>query len=397
MAEKSVKVSRDRCRFEHRREDVDRIKVGYVSPDFRSHAVGTLIRELFGHHDRESFEVFAYSLVSREDNVTRAIREGVDHYRDIATRSPEVAAQTVHEDGIHILIDLAGYTTHSKTELFALRPAPVQAHYLGYLDTMGADFLPYLIADEQVVTPDMEASFRESVVYMPVPFFVTSKMEDSGRAFSRSECGLPEEGFVFCCMNNQRTINPEVFDAWVRILTAVPESVLWLYDRDNVGGQANLKKAAIQRGIDPDRLVFAESVSHGDYIARYRLADLFLDTFVYSAGATAVGALQAGVPVLTRPGETMLNRMGSSIIMGAGLPELVTRSTDEYVQTAIDLANDQQRLNHMRDHLLLNRENLALFDTARWVKHFETALKLMWEDFLSGRGPQSHRVGTTDH
>jgi protein O-GlcNAc transferase len=392
IAEKAVEVSKKRCAFVHDTSRPDRIKVGYVSPDFRTHAVGTLIRDMFGFHDRSKFEVHAYSLVSQEDAVTTDIQNGVDHYLDVATWSAEAAARQVFADGIHILIDLAGYTTHSKTELFALQPAPVQAHYMGYLDTMGAQFLQYLIADEQVVTPDMEASFSESVIYLPGSFFVTSAMASSDRTFSRSEVGIPDDAFVFCCMNNQRKINPEVFDAWMRILARVPGAVLWLHDRDDVGGAANLRQAAATREIDPDRIIISGPESHSDYMSRYPLADLFLDTFVYSAGATAVGALWSGVPILTRPGGTMLNRMGSSLVMGVGLPELVASSTDSYVDIAVELAHDRPRVEAMKRHLRENQKELDLFNTKKWVTNFEKGLQLMWEDFETGRGPRSHHV-----
>ena len=393
LATRNVSISLGRCHFDHARSTPAKLRVGYVSPDFRSHAVGTLVRDLFAHHDRSKFEVFAYSLVSRDDDVNLDIRAGVDSYREIARSSPEAAARTIYEDDIHILIDLAGYTTHSKTEMFALKPAPVQCHYMGYLDTMGADFLPYMVADRQVVTSDMAEQFSEAIVYMPISFFVTSRMPVSGRRYTRSEIGLPDDAFVFCCMNNQRKINPEVFDAWMQILEATPEAVLWLHDRDDVGASANLKSAAESRGIAADRLIVSGPESHPDYMARYALADLFLDTFVYSAGATGVGALAAGVPMLTRPGGTMLNRMGSSLVIAAGLPELVAASTDEYIRKAVELASKRHEVERMKTYLRDERSSIALFDTKRWVGNFEKALELMWQDFETGRGPQSHDVG----
>lgn len=392
LAEKAVEVSRRRCAFTHTKSDPEQLRIGYVSPDFRTHAVGTLIRDLFRHHDRSSFEIFAFSLVPAEDEATKDIRAGVDHYIDISKTSAEVAARKVHDEGIHILIDLAGYTTHSKTELFAMSAAPVQGHYLGYLDTMGAKFLPYMIADSQVVTPEMEASFSEAVIYLPPSFFVTSQMPKGEQKSTRKEVGIPDDVFVFCCMNNQRKINPEVFEAWMRILKRVPESVFWIHDRDGVGAADNLRREAANRGVNPDRLIIAESQAHTDYMARYPLADLFLDTFVYNAGATAIGALRAGVPILTRPGSTMLNRMGASFQVALGLPEMIASDTEEYVNKAVELAGDPKKLGAIREKLRSEEATGTLFDTAGWVRHLEVGFRLMWQDYVEGTGPRSHHV-----
>ena len=305
-------------------------------------------------------------------------------------RSPPIK---VYEEGIHILIDLAGYTTHSKTELFAMLSAPVQGHYLGYLDTMGAEFLPYMIADSRVVTPAMEASFSEAVIYLPPSFFVTSQMPTGEQKYRREEVGIPDDVFVYCCMNNQRKINPEVFDAWMRILKQVPDSVLWIHDRDGVGAADNLKQEAVDRGVNPDRLIISESQAHADYMARYQLADLFLDTFVYNAGATAIGALRAGLPILTRPGSNMLNRMGASFQAALGLPEMIASDTEEYVNRAVELAGNPQKLDAIREHLRSDEAMSGLFDTRGWVGHLEKGFTLMWQDYLEGTGPCSHYVG----
>ncbi|MCZ6633311.1 MAG: tetratricopeptide repeat protein [bacterium] len=366
----------------------DRLKVGYVSPDFRAHAVGLLVHRMFALHDRSEFEVCGYTLTCPDhyssDPYYRQIREGCDAFVDLSGMSVTAAAEKIAADGVHILIDLSGHTTFSRPELLALRPAPVQAHYLGFLDTMGADFLPYLIADETVVPDAVRDRYAEHVVYMPETFAVASPFEIDPAPVCRADCGLPEDGVVFCCFNHVYKIDPDVFDAWATILKAVPGSVLWLYNSGVEEAAVNLRREAQTRGIAANRLIFAPHVPIEQHLARCRLADLFLDTFVYNAGTTGVLALWAGVPVLSRPGKRFLNRMGASLAKAVGLPELICEDTDAYVAKAVHLATHPEELAALRNRLWQTRETQPLFQTERFVRHLETAYRRMWEQQVNG-------------
>lgn len=380
------------ARFSHYPAPTERLRIGYVSPDFREHAVGSLIRDLFALHDRRSYEVFAYSLHAADDPINRQVRAGSDHYADIANASTVEAAQRIHADGIHILVDLAGHTTFSRPAIFALQPAPVQLHYLGYLDTMGADFLPYTIADHTAITPEIAAHFSEAIIYMPHTFAVGSRFDVAQRTPTRAECGLPDEAFVYCCFNRFHKIDPQVFAAWMEILERVPQGVLWLYAGESAEGRANLRHEAERAGVEPDRLVFAARTGQPDYLARYRLADLLLDTFVYNGGATTIGALWAGLPVLTRCGTTFLSRMGASLCRAAGLDSMVCSNTADYVDRAVELASQRRRLADLRRGLIAHRSTLPLFDTPRFVRQLERAYTLLWADAVAGVGPRPFDV-----
>ena len=393
LIERHTAELRKECAFVHTRERPERLRIGYVSPDFRKHAVGSLIHRMFEHHDRDAFEVFAYALVHVDDDFNRAVRAGVDTYVDCSRLSFAQTARRIHADGIHILIDMAGYTTYSRTPIFALRPAPVQAHYLGYLDTMGADFLPYMIADRFVVTEAMAEACDEALVYLPDTFAVASPLPVSDKPMTRGDFGVPEEAFVYCCFNSLHKLDPACFDVWMRILRRVPDGMLWLYASGNETARANLRREAAARGVDPERLIFAGKLPLDEYLARYRLADLFLDTFAYNAGATAVGAMWAGLPVLTMPGKTFFSRMGGSLCRAAGLPETVCATEAEYEDRAVALAADPAALAGLRRALAERRADAPLFDTARHVRRLEAAYRRMWEGYVSGAGPRDIAVG----
>ncbi|MEL6605630.1 MAG: glycosyltransferase, partial [Cyanobacteria bacterium J06614_10] len=312
----------ERCQFVHDKKPTQRLKIGYVSPDFREHPVGWLVQDIFRHHDRERFAVYGYSLRNRDDAVQATVRAGCDVFVDCSELSAEAIAQRIYADGIHVLVDLAGYTTYSCPGLFALRPAPVQCGYLGYPDTTGASYMDYLLADEWVVPRELAAHCTEKVVWLPHQFVVSAEfgplssglgsaiaqkkeqsVRPSDRKAHREACGLPADGFVFCCFNTHRKIDPSMFSCWMRILEQVSDSVLWLSNGPEET-KNNLRREAKARNVNPNRLRFAPRVSLEDYLTRYDCADLFLDTFSYSAGSTAVCALASGVPLLTYPSHT---------------------------------------------------------------------------------------------
>jgi predicted O-linked N-acetylglucosamine transferase (SPINDLY family) len=373
---------RARCRFRHGKTTPARLRIGYVSPDFRAHAVGALIHDLFRHHDRSGFEIFGYALVHVEDDIQRSVRQGCDAFVNLFGQSPEAAAQRIHQDGIHILIDMAGHTAHARTEIFALEPAPVQAHYLGYLNTMGADFLPYILADPVVIPPEQAVHYTEKIVYLPDSFTVASPL-DIAETPSRQEAGLPEEGPVFSCFNNAYKIEPAVFDVWMRILRRTPGSVLWI-SRSNDLFMAHLRAEAARRDIDPARLIEAPRLALPAHLARSWLADLFLDTFIYNAGSTGANMLWAGVPVLTLPGDRFLARMGASLLRAAGLPELVCATPEEYEDKAVHLVTHPDELAGLRARLTASRDRLPLFDLPRFARHLEDAYRQMWDQYLRG-------------
>ncbi len=276
-----------------------------------------------------------------------------------------------------MLVDLAGYTTFSRPAIFALRPAPVQAHWLGYLDTMGADFLPYILADDRVIPAAATEHFSESIVCLPRGFAVASELP-IGEAPSREALGLPVDGFVFCCMNGLHKLDAATFDVWMRILAAGPGSVLWLQDEGAETAGANLARESKARGIDPSRLHFAPRAPLPQYLARYRQADLFLDTFGYNAGATAVGALRAGLPVLTKPGETFMSRMGASLCHSAGIPEMICEDAHAYEERAVGFATQPADLAEVRQRLKEAHHAAPLFDVRGFARQLEAAYRAVW-------------------
>lgn len=397
--ERETQALRERCAFRHTaRRDTERLRIGYVSPDFRTHAVGTMIHDLFRHHDRDAGTVHAYSLVELDDPYQRSVRAGVDAFADVSRESHAAIARRIHADGIDVLVDLAGYTTHSRTAIFALRPAPVQMHWLGYLDSMGADFLPYILADARVIPPGSEDEFSETVVRLPHGFALAPAPPAEatpGTAPSRDELGLPDDAFVFCCMNGLHKLDAECFAAWMRILARTPGSVLWL-PAGAPTARANLERAAATQGVDPARLHFSPRVPLAAYLARYRCADLFLDTFAYNAGATAAGALRMGLPLLTKPGTSFMSRMGASLCAAAGIPEMVCADIDAYEERAVALAMQPGKLDAVRRQLAEARDTAPLFDAPRFARQLEAAYRTVWKhhhDVSGSRCIDVARVG----
>jgi len=360
------------CAFSHPSARSGKLRLGYLSPDFREHAVGMLTHALFQHHDRGRFEVFAYSLHPQCDAFTDRIRAGCDCFVDLSGQPTDVAARRIHGDGIDVLIDLAGYTMHSRSDILALQPAPVQIHWLGYPGTLGADFVPFLLADHWLIPPEAEPHYSEQVIRLPHAF-VASPLEIASQSSSRSELGLPDQSIVFCAFHKGAKIDPGVFSAWMRILQQVPDGVLWLSARTK-RLQANLRRAAQERGIAPERLIFAPYRPLPDFLAQCRQADLFLDTFLYGAGSTAACMLQAGVPVLTYPGPTYASRMAASVLDAAGMADLICPDPDSYVERAVRLALEPDELTALRRKLADQLAQAPLFDPPKFVRQLEEAL-----------------------
>ena len=367
----------------------DKIRLGYVSADLRTHAVAYLIAELFELHDKDRFSVTAFSL-GRDDNsdIRRRLVSSFDRFIDCYTLSDFDVAHAIADSEIDILVDLMGFTQDAHTNIFAYRPAPIQVNYLGYPGTIGASFIDYIIGDKTLFTLADAAVYSEKLVQLPDSYQPNDrKRQISTKAFTRREAGLPDNKFVFCCFNNSYKISPQTFGCWMRILKCVEGSVLWLR-AENQTAIANLKTEAQTRGIESARLVFANRVPQlSDHLARLRLADLFLDTLPFNAHTTASDALWAGLPVLTQIGSTFAGRVAASVLKAINLPELITHSPEEYEALAIELALNKEKLRRIQEKLARNRLTTPLFDTPLYTKHLEAAYEAMYQRYQAGLPP----------
>jgi protein O-GlcNAc transferase len=357
-----------------RRFDHDRIRLAYLSADFGEHAVSSLLAGVFERHDRKRFETTAISFEAHvpSEMLTR-VKSAFDRFVDAGSQSDRDIGRLIRDFEIDIAVDLMGYTRKARPSVLAFRPSPIQINYLGYPGSMGASFIDYIIADRFVV-PDMQRDFySEKIIYLPETFQANDLERGLPKeAPSRVEVGLPENAFVFCSFNNSYKITPASFDIWMRLLNQVEGSVIWLLG-GNSDLERNLRAEAENRSVDSTRLIFCARTTYGNYLARYRLADLFLDTFPFNGGATASDALWAGLPVVTCSGETFASRMAGSLLCAVGLPELVTTSVSEYENLARQLARDPVRLTAIKATLAHNRDTYPLFDTARFTRHLESA------------------------
>jgi predicted O-linked N-acetylglucosamine transferase (SPINDLY family)/Tfp pilus assembly protein PilF len=371
----------------------ERLRIAYVSADFRQHAVAHLMGGLFEHHDRARFETFAISLRRDESSQMQIhLRGAADQFLDVSAMDDRAVADLMRAKEVDIAVDLMGYTLYSRPGILAYRPAPIQINYLGQPATMGADHIDYIIADRFVIPEGQQQHYQEKAIYMPDCFQVNSSTRSfSGKVPTRAEAGLPENGFVFCSFCNNQKITPRMFDVWMRLLRQVEESVLWLFTT-NAAAEDNLRREATNKGVKPDRLFFAPRVDFSEYVTRYRLADLFLDTFPFNGGTTASDALWAGLPLVTCCGESFAARMAGSLLNAVGLPELVTHSPGDYEQLALRLARDPDLLSSLKTRLARNRDACPLFDTARFARHLEAAYRMMWEIWQRGEPPQPFSV-----
>jgi protein O-GlcNAc transferase len=371
----------------------DRIRLGYLSGDFHQHATAQLMAELFERHDRDRFEVFAYSYGPDDNSAMRTrLASAFDRFVDIRVLSHHEAASSIAADKVDILIDLKGYTHHARPAISAWRPAPVQVSYLGFPATMGADFIDYIIVDPFVVPAGQQPFFAERLVHLPGCYQVNDRKRELASArTSRRDCGLPSDALVLCSFNNSYKISPAMFDIWMGLLQSVPGSVLWLLETNDLV-KDNLCSEAEKRSVASGRLVFAPVVPVAEHLERHRHADLFLDTLPCNAHTTASDALWAGLPVLTCCGDTFAGRVAGSLLMAIGMPELVTASLEQYEQTALALAHDPQRRLALRQKLERNRDSSALFDLPKLTGNIEAAYIRMWQTWLSGQPPAAFSI-----
>ena len=368
----------------------DRIRIGYYSADFHSHATANLMAGLFERHDRSKFELFAFSFgPDKQDGMRQRLTQAFDQFIDVRSNSDKEVAEFSRMLGIDIAVDLKGSTKDHRFGIFSYRAAPVQISYIGYPGTMGADYIDYLIADKTVVPEAHQKHYAEKIIYLPDSYQVNDrKRVIAEKTYTREELGLPSEGFVFCCFNNNYKITPAVFDGWMRILKAVPRSVLWLFE-DNHMAAINLRKEATARGIDEDRLVFAKPMPLDHHLARHSAADLFLDTTPVNAHTTASDALWAGLPLLTCIGESFASRVAASLLQAVGMPEFIANTQEEYEEKAIGLAQNTAQLKALRQKLQFNRLNAPLFNTEKITSHIEKAYANVYERYHADLMPEN--------
>jgi len=365
-----------------------RLRIGFVSSDLRDHAVGFLTSEIFELHDRDLCEVFAYYCGIRASDATQErIKAGCDHWLDITGMGDEAVADKIASDSIDILVDLNGYTKDARLKVFALRPAPIIVNWLGFPGTMGSPYHNYIIADDFIVPAEAEVYYSEKVLRLPCYQPNNRSRIISPNTPTREEAGLPADAFVYCCFNGTQKITEPAFAAWMRVLAETPNSVLWLLT-GTAETNERLCVLAEQHGVTRERIVYAGRKLNPDHLARYPLADLFLDTFPYGAHTTASDAMWMGVPVLTAPGQSFASRVCGSLATAAGIGELVCNGMEEYVARAIALGRDRELTQRFKDRLIANRETSVLFDTPGLVRNLERLYLEMWANYSIGCLPQ---------
>jgi len=370
-----------------------KIRIAYFSPDFRNHPVACLAAELFELHDQDRFEIFAFSSGGDDgSSLHLRLRAAFNHFIDIRNMSDLDVAVLARKLEIDIAIDLGGHTSDSRTGVFAYRVAPIQINYLGYPGTMGAEYMDYIIADNTLIPKNAHQFYSEKIIYLPGSYQVNDRRRTiANKKFTREELGLPDQGFVFCCFNNNYKILPKTFDSWMRILQAVSGSVLWLFE-DNSLATENLKLEASKRGVDPARLIFANRLELPEHLARHQQADLFLDTWPYNAHTTASDALWTGLPIVSLAGKSFASRVGASLLNAIGLPELVVNKQEQYELLAIELAQNPDKLRLIKKRLGENRATTSLFNTALFVKNIETAYIKIYDRNQAGLNPDHQYI-----
>jgi predicted O-linked N-acetylglucosamine transferase (SPINDLY family) len=365
------------CQLSIPQRKQQKIKVGYFSSDFCDHPVSHHIAGVLENHDRKKFEIIAFSLVNNKTDIWQErIIKGVDQFVDVSNKSDKEVASFAKSLELDIAVDLNGHTKNSRPRIFSYRAAPIQASYIGFLGTLGATCFDYLFADRILIPTESKEFYTEKIVYLPSYQCNDKKFSVSDKRFTRKEFGLPDDAFIFCSFNSNWKITPQIFDTWMRILKQVSNSVLWIY-AENKTATENLCKEAKIRGIDPNRLIFAERLPLKEHLVRLSLADLFLDTFPYNAGATASNALRVELPLITRAGKSFVSRYGASLLTALGVHELITNSAEEFERLAIELAMRPELLNSIKEKLSNNLSKYPLFDTIKFTRTIESAFSAM--------------------
>ena len=359
-----------------------KIRLAYCSADFNAHATSQLMVEVWERHDRARFEMIAFDYGADDSTPMRKrVKAAFDHFHVVAGQTPGTIAEKIAAEEVDIAVDLKGFTDGAPVEAFIRRPAPVQVNYLGYPGTMGDDFMDYILADAVVAPLSQQAFYAEKILHLPDCYQANDSKRPPSHPPGRQAAGLPLQGFVFCCFNNNWKITPAMFGIWMRLLKSVPGSVLWLI-QDNEEAAGNLRRNAAQRGVEEERLIFAPRLKLEDHLARHTHADLFLDTLPYNAHTTASDALWAGVPLVTAMGEGFAGRVAASLLTAIGLSELIAENLADYEKLALALAQDPARLAALKQKLAANRQSAPLFDAARFTRNLEAAYETMRDEFL---------------
>ena len=360
-----------------------KIRIAYYSADFRNHPMSYLLANLYELHDRNKFEVIGISFgPDKDDQMRKRVSTAFDKFYDLRLKTEEEIVKFSRELKIDIAIDLMCFTKYHKFGIFVKKCAPIQVNYLGYPGTSGTNYLDYIIADKILIPKDSQKYYSEKIVYLPDTYQANdSTKKISDRIFTREELGLPKDAFVFCCFNNNYKITPQVFDVWMRLLERVENSVLWILSED-INISKNLKNETTKRGIDFNRIVFAERIKMNEHLARQKVADLFIDTFPYTGHTTASDALWVGLPVLTRIGKSFASRVSASLLNAIDLSELVTSSEKEYEDLAVEIAKNPTKLKEIKNKLKNNRSSKPLFNTQIFTRNIEKAYSLMYERYL---------------
>ncbi|BAQ65624.1 tetratricopeptide repeat protein [Geminocystis sp. NIES-3709] len=367
-----------------------KIKIGYVCAGFLNHPTGQLTQGMFERYDRNRFEVYGYAISKSDGSVYRQeIEKSIEHFRLVDNLSNLAIAEMIFEDGIDILIDLDGYTSNHRQGVFAFKPAPIQVTWLAFAGTTGADYIDYLIADEIIVPPQFDRFYTETVIRLPHTYQVNNHrqlppLKTLNRATERKREGLPEDAIVFCSFNNNAKIDRSTYNAWLQILKAIPNSVLWILV-DTSEGLENMHSKAQKAGIAPSRIIRALHKPLPEHLQRLQLGDLFLDSFICNAHTTATDALWGELPVLTCQGKTFASRVGASLLTSSHLPQLICTSPQEFIKKAIELAQNPAQLQALKQHLHNHKYHLPLFDTDKWVQDFEEAMMMIFDRFLSSQ------------
>ena len=371
-----------------RPKNYNRIKIAYVSSDFRTHAIAFLTAQLFEYHDKSRFEFYAVSLfpLTQNDSWTQRVKNSFEHFIDVSSKSDNEVVQIMRDIGIDIAIDLMGHTALSRTMIFAKKVAPIQINFLGYPATMGAQFMDYIVADKFLVPPEYREFYSEKIIYMPHTF----QPNDSGKSiskkiYSKAQLGLPDKGFIFCCFNSIYKINENIFCLWLKILKSAPNSVLWLCSED-LDVKANLYDHMKSAGVSQDRLVFSKPMPYEDYLETYMFADLFLDTTPFNGGTTARDALWCGLPVLTIQGKSFPGRMASGLLKAINMDDLIAQDFDEYKSIALKLANSDEFYKAIKSSLMVKKET-PLFGAEAFTRSLEAAYKKIFEASRNGMPP----------
>lgn len=373
--------------FKHHRASSSKLRIGYLSSDFRLHPLAFLVTELIELHDRNRFEIYAYSYGTHDNTPQRKrLEQAFDHFTDITPLSLPEAASRINNDGIDILVDLTGHTQSSRSGIAALRPAPILVNWLGFPGSMGElqgrALFDYLLSDRLITPPQDASHYAEKLALLPDCYQPNDRNRPMAAVPARRQCGLPEQGFVFCCFNQSFKITPTLFSIWMRLLHAIPDSVLWLLE-SNRWAKENLRREAEQHGIAANRLIFAPRVAIDQHLARHAMANLFLDTLPYNAHTTTSDALWMSLPVLTCVGDTFAGRVAASLLTAAQVPELITNTLEDYEARALQLARNPDELLALRQKLEINRDRVPLFDTPRFVASLEAAYMQMQETYAS--------------